>query len=170
MAKGIYKFVCLIALPLCIVGCNFDKKEKAQALDTQIGRINDTLLVHAKHWGDELKIAINTLDFSQLEPARMRMQNYIDEKIEVMENVEHVGGSEALVNAELEYLNVERSIAADHFSTFEQFTDSVTMTELEDAYIAVEKGTEKEQEIIKRLHQLREEYAEKNDFPKYVEK
>ncbi len=170
MTNRICKILLLFLLPLYLIGCGYEKREKAEALDRQIGAINDTLLVHAKKWGDEFKIAINTLDFSTLYEPRMKMQQYIDEKIEEMENVAHVGGSEELVKKELEYLRAEREIVTQKFAVFEQFTDSVAIDTLGQAFAEFQLSEDVEGPYLNQLHQLREEYAERNGFPKYIEK
>ncbi|MCB0699942.1 MAG: hypothetical protein H6551_08380 [Chitinophagales bacterium] len=170
MTRRIHLLTALIVMTLYIVGCNYDKKEKAAALDARIGGINDTLLLHGKAWGDELKISVNTLDFTQLGTVRTKMQGYIDARIDEVGQLEHVGGSEELVQTELEFLETERNIVENRFSAFEQFDDSVTMDELTEAYAQIQISAEKEQALLKKLQSLREQYADKNGFPKYIDK
>jgi hypothetical protein len=151
-------------------GCNFDKKEQCIKLDTMIGVINDSLAAQANVWGDELKIAVNTLEFAQLQPVRMKLQAYVEERMAYMQKVKNVGGSEELVKAEIEFLKTEKDIVENRFSLFEQFTDSVSMDELSSAMAYIQMGGETEQAQLAKIFKLREEYAERNGFPKYIDK
>lgn len=166
--SGIYAL--LLIVMLSAVGCGYDTKQRAEELDHRIGSINDTLLLHGKEWGDELRVAVNTLDFSQLEGVRMKMQHYIEEKIEEVDDIKHVGGSEDLVAKELEFLKMEHDIVKNKFSAFEQFDTTVSMEQLTEAYAKVQISGEKEGEVLEELHKLREEYADENGFPKYIDK
>lgn len=162
----------LIAL-LCILmaaSCDFDKKEKCRQLDNEIATINDSLLWYGSQWGDELEIAVNTLDFTQLRPIRVEMLNYIERKTEDVKEMDNVGGSEELLKTELEFLDVEKKIVQNKLSAFEQFDDSVTMDELTTAYTAMQVSAVQEDELLREIHKLREEYEVKNDLPKFLDK
>lgn len=169
MYKLTHIFTIIIAV-LIISSCGNEKKEECARLDASIGAINDTLLNYGQKWGEELEIAVNTLDFSELPATRLDLQSYIDRKIEYVEGLEPIGGADSLIAAELEFLKVERQIIANKFSAFEAFNDSVTMEELTAAYVEVQKSASQEQKHLEAVYKLRETYAEKNDFPKYIDK
>lgn len=169
MRQRIYHIATLLVF-LSIVSCNFNKKEDCAKLDKQIAQINDSLLIHGKNWGDELKIAVNTLEFSGLQPIRLRMLDYIERKIEVVKDMENVGGSEELLEKEIEFLEAEKDIVVNRLILFEEFNDSVTMDELSKAYVIMQTGAVKEEELLETLFKLREEYADKNGFPKFIDK
>lgn len=153
-----------------LVSCNFNKKEDCIKLDTKIGMINDSLLKYGAEWGDELKISINTLDFSGLQPIRLQMQEFVDKKIVDVQGLKNVGGSEKLLETELEFLQVEKEIVAGKLSVFEEFTDSAAMDNISAAYAAMQLSALKERDLLEKLHKLRDEYAEKNEIPKYIER
>lgn len=138
-------------------------------LDNAVATINDSLLRYGAEWGDELHIAINTLDFSGLQPVRVKMQAYIDRKIDYVEDLDNIGGSEALLAAELEFLEVEKGIVANKLAVFERFSDSTDMDQMSAAYADMQLSAVKEQDLLKEIHLLREQYAEKNGFPKFIE-
>ncbi len=138
-------------------------------LDNAVATINDSLLRYGAEWGDELHIAINTLDFSGLQPVRVKMQAYIDRKIDYVEDLDNIGGSEALLAAELEFLEVEKGIVANKLAVFERFSDSTDMDQMSTAYADMQLSAVKEQDLLKEIHLLREQYAEKNGFPKFIE-
>lgn len=165
------RFTALTALLFIVLACscNFNKKEKCIQLDNSIATINDSLLRYGAEWGDELHIAINTLDFSGLQPVRVKMQDYIDRKIDYVKDLDNIGGSEALLAAELEFLEVEKGIVANKLSVFERFSDSTDMDQMSTAYADMQLSAIKEQDLLKEIHLLREHYAEKNGFPKFIE-
>lgn len=164
-----FSAVTVILLIVLACSCNFDKKEKCLKLDNTISSINDSLLRYGAEWGDELQIAISTLDFSGLQPIRVKMQDYIDRKIVYVKDMDNIGGSEQLLEVELEFLEVEEEIVANKLSVFERFTDSVSMDQLSTAYADMQLSAVKEQDLLKRIQTLREQYAEKNGFPKFIE-
>ena len=165
------RFSALTALLLIVLACscNFNKKEKCIKLDNTIASINDSLLRYGAEWGEELQIAINTLDFTGLQPVRVKMQQYIDRKIEYVKGMDNIGGSEQLLEAELEFLQTEKEIVANKLAVFERFTDSVAMDQLSTAYADMQLSALKEQELLKQIHTLREQHADKNGFPKFIE-
>lgn len=161
--------VIIIGLTALLASCDYNKKEQAIELDNRLSKVNDTLLHLGKQWGDEFEIAVNTLDFTHLQPLRVKMVKYIDGKIEYVEGLDNVGGSEELIKAELDFLKAEKDIISKRFVIFERFTDSVSMDELSNAYTGVLMGAEREQQKLEDLQKLRLEYAEKNGFPKPIE-
>lgn len=158
-----------ILLIVLACSCNFNKKEKCMKLDNSVASINDSLLRYGAEWGEELHLAINTLDFTGLQPIRLKMDEYIGRKIEYVKDMDNIGGSEPLLEAELEFLHMEKDIVAGKLAVFERFTDSVAMDQLSTAYADMQLSALKEQELLKKIHTLREQYAEKNGFPKFIE-
>lgn len=159
-----------LLLLLLLSSCDFNKKEKCIALDSKIATTNDTLLKFGNDWGEELKIAINTLNFSGLQPIRTQMQVFIEQKMVEIKALDNVGGSEKLLATQMEFLELEKEIVINKLATFEQFTDAVQMSQLSDAYASMQVSAVKEQELLEKIHKLRDEYAEKNGFPKYIDK
>lgn len=155
---------------LLLASCDFNKKEKCMALDNNIAAINDSLLRLGSEWGDELQISINTLNFSGLPAIRSEMQDYIARKLTEVKAMENVGGSEKILETELEFLATEQEIVLTRLTVFEQFTDSVKMDELSDAYADMQLSAVKERELLDKLHKLRDEYADKNGIPKSIER
>lgn len=158
-----------LILMVLVCSCNFNKKEKCIQLDNTVAAINDSLLRYGAEWGEELQVAINTLDFTGLQPVRIKMQEYIDRKIAYVKEMDNIGGSEQLLSKELEFLEVEKGIVANKLSFFERFSDSASMDQLSTAYADMQLSAVKEQDLLKEIHVLREQYAEKNGFPKFIE-
>lgn len=163
-------WILVFLLIITSASCVFDKKEKCRELDNEIATINDSLLWYGSQWGDELEVAVNTLDFTQLPPIRIRMQDYIERKISTVQDMDNVGGSEELLEAELKFLKVEKKIVQQKLSAFEQFDETVSMDELSTAYASIQVSAVEEDELLREIHRLREEYEVKNDLPKFLDK
>lgn len=159
-----------ILLITLFLSCDFNKKDDCIRLDNDIAAINDSLLMYGSKWGDELKIAVNTLDFSGLRPIRVEMQGFIARKTEYVKGMKNIGGSEKLLKTELEFLETEEEIVKYKLSVFENYDESVVMDELSDAYANMQLSAVKERDLLEKLHRLREDYAEKNEIPKFIEK
>lgn len=159
----------LIALIVSITSCDFKKQENAMLRSIEIAAINDTLADQGKIWGDELRIAVNTMDFSNMKSARVDLQAYIIKKIDHISNMKPVADSEELQKAEKEFLEFELKMIDNHFVVFEKFNENTRQEELENAYLGILQYNEIEQEKLKHIYNLREDYAEMNDFPKPIE-
>lgn len=160
----------LALLCVTILSCNFNKKEDCIQLDNTISTINDTLMVKGNNWGEEFEVAVNTLDFSQLHRARTDMQSYIEGKIKVVNKLKPVGKADDLIAAEIAFLKFEQEVVANKFSVFEQYDTTVSMDELTESYVNLQMSSDTEQELIEQVQRKREEYAERNEFPKFIDK
>ncbi len=160
----------IIALfTIIISSCDFNKEEKAMMRSTEIAAINDTLAEYGQLWGDELRIAVNTLDFSNMKTVRGKMEDYLKEKIAFINTLEPVGGSQDLQGAEKEFLEFELKMVENHFVVFESFNENTRQEDLENAYMQIMQYNQEEQKMLKNLYELREQYADKNGIPKPIE-
>lgn len=159
----------ILVLMTVFASCDINKQEEAMKFSNEIAATNDTLAFHSSKWAEELKVAINTLDFSQLHKYRTNLTDYIDRKITEVEQMENVGGSEEMQKAELEFLRFEKGIVNTYFSAFEQMDSTTTLETIENAYMAVMQQGDKEQKMQQNMQKLREQFADKNGFPKPIE-
>lgn len=164
-----FSLILVAILAITIASCDFGKQEKAMRRSIEIAAINDSLAEQGKIWGDELRIAVNTLDFSNMKKSREDLQVYVGEKIAQLKAMKPVANSEELQKAELEFLEFELKMIDNHFVVFEGFNEFTTKEDLENAYFGILQYNELEQEKLKHIYDLREEYAEKNGFPKPIE-
>lgn len=157
-----------IILTILVASCNLNKREDAMKWNNTLAGINDSLFFYGKNWNEELAVAVNTRDFSQLPEQRIQMEAYIDKNIVRVQGLNDIGGSEGLKKAELSFLAFEKELIQSQFSQFERFTDSTSDQTITEAYKTLLLHTAKEQEHLAELSKLQDEYAEKNDFPKPV--
>ena len=137
-------------------------------LSAELGFTNDSLFYYGKLWNDELKVAVNLSDYSNLRPIRIELQNYITRKEDHIRNMEDVGSSKELREAELDYLAFEKHIVRTRFIIFETFDDSTHTEELAKAYQDLLGAMEQEKPKLDRFQQLQQAYAEKHGFPKPI--
>lgn len=158
----------LFILAVSLASCNLNRREDAMKLNNTLAAINDSLFYYGKNWNEELEVAVNTKDFSQLAPQRQGMEAYINKNIERVSEMEDIGGSEELRKTELEFLTFEKELIQNKFSLFEGFTDTTSIEVLTETYKTLIEFTGKEQQYLAKLSKLQDDYADKNDFPKPV--
>lgn len=157
------------ALAVLFQACSFDTKEKAAKLSSELTAVNDSMYHFGRTWFEEFKVAVNTKDFSELPAHRTNLASFIDRKVEYIKKMEDVGGSEKYKQAELDILNFEKNTVLPKFVIFESFTANTTDEEIAEAYNVLMSTLNEEQEKLNVVYKLRDEYAEKNDFPLPVE-
>jgi hypothetical protein len=141
-----------------------DDSQEALKLNNTIVAINDSLFAKGKVWGDEFRIAFNTGNFSSLQPLRMDMQQFVDSKLEVVNSMKDVGGSEELRRSEIDFLQFEKqaiSTTMSRFETFNDSTDSLTVQQSVSELLVISKT---EQEKLDALRNLQYKYSQANDF------
>lgn len=159
-----------ILLLFLIASCNLHKKEDAQQLSINLTAITDSLNYYGKAWGSEFEIAVKTRDFTHLQPMRENMQGYIESNIINTMSIKDVGDSKQLRESLLDILNYEKDTVLPKLMVFERFdtaTDEQTITVAYKDMIATSPTDLKKYEIMFRYL---DEYAEKNDFPKRINK
>ncbi|MEZ5017193.1 MAG: hypothetical protein R2800_09085 [Flavipsychrobacter sp.] len=164
-----FSLILVAILTIIVASCDFDKQEKAMQRSIEIAAINDSLAGQGKIWGDELLIAVNTLDFSNMKNAREELVGYVNKKIAKLKAMKPIAGSEELQKAELEFLEFELKMIDSHFVVFESFDENTSKEDMENAYLGILQYNEIEQEKLKHIYDLREDYAELNGFPKPIE-
>lgn len=167
----------VILLSMLFASCDWGNSEAAERLDRQIANINDSMSYYGKTWGDELKIAVNSLDFSNLQPVRLKMQQFIEKKTAEVDKIEPVGKSGKLLKAEMDFLKFEHAVVKEKFAAFEKYDDTVyenySETELTQqlgaTYSDLLKALEQEYHHMEKIQSLREEYAVESGFPKPID-
>ncbi|MBS1773539.1 MAG: hypothetical protein JST82_11825 [Bacteroidetes bacterium] len=157
-------------LVLAFSACNMHKREDAIKISNDITNINDSLTVYGKMWTDELNIAVNTGDFTKLSGVRLQIERFIDGKIEYVGSIQDVGGSENFRKSELDILKFERDSILPRSAAFEYFNESTSDAAIQNAYNNLMHATKSEVVRMENVYKLGDEYAEKNDFPKPLQK
>jgi hypothetical protein len=151
-----------------LASCNLNKREDAIKLSSALMVANDSLSYYGRDWNEELKIAVNTRNFTGLPESRKKLESYIDRKISELKDMEDVGGSEKLRESEIDILSFEKNVIQTKFTAFEQFNANTPLPQITTAYESLLKERETEVKKMSAFEKLQDSYAEKNDFPKPV--
>jgi hypothetical protein len=168
MVKLDYRLLLALALISVLASCNLNKREDAIKLSAALMVANDSLSYYGKEWNEELKIAVNTRNFTGLPPSRKQLEAYIDRKIAEIDAMEDVGGSQKLKAAEVDILAFEKTVIQTKFAAFEQFNANTPLDQITHAYESLLQQRETEVKKMEGFQKLQDSYAEKNDFPKPV--
>ncbi len=146
------------------------KREDAQKLNSELLLINDSLNHYGKVWGDEFKVAVNTKDFTHLSELREDISTYLNQKSVFVRSMKDVGGSEAFRQSVLDILQFEKDVILPKMAAFESFDSATTDENIKAAFSDMMATTR--DDLIKHDTMFRRmnAYAEKNDFPKPVDK
>lgn len=151
------------------VSCNWNNREEAIKLCNELTRVNDSLNVMGKDWMDEFKPAVNTKDFTFLQPKRQHIQDYITQQTTYVKGLKDVGGSEKLRASLLDILQFENDVVLPKMKEFESFSGETSDDTIQKAFneliVTTKEDMAKHEVMFKHL----DEYAEKNEFPKPIE-
>lgn len=157
----------------CIVfatSCNLTRHEDAFQLSNELVQVNDSLNHFGKIWGDEFKVAVNTRDFTHLEEFRQNIQYYINERSVHIRAMKDVGGSGPLRESMLDILKFENEVILPKMKTFETFNANTPEDTIKFAFQDMMSTTKEDLAKHDVMYKLLDEYAEKNDFPKPLDK
>lgn len=154
----------LVFLTLMLVFASCGKKLTPVQLDAEIVTINDSLKMKGQGWVTELGKSFMSRNFSALEPLRKDISGFLDEKIEHVENMKDVGGSEEYRQAELDFLKYERNMVETAFMPFEKFDATSTNDQIQGVLNQLAPISDKEVEKMDKISALQVKYAEKNNF------
>jgi len=158
----------MLALSVIAFSCNINKQADAIKLSNDLSAANDSLAYYGKMWNEELKIAVNTSNFSNLKPIRTKLQDYINSKEAEVSAMHDIGGSEQMRHCELDILGFEKNVVQNKFIVFEGFTDSSSDEQITNAYRDLLQMTGQEEAKMANFQKLQDEYADKNDIPKPI--
>lgn len=148
--------------------CNINKQADAIKLSNDLAAANDSLAYYGKMWNEELKIAVNTSNFSNLKPIRIKLEDYINRKSIEVSSMHDIGGSERMRQCELDILGFEKNVVQNKFIVFEGFTDGSSDEQITNAYRELLQMTGQEESKMANFQKLQDEYADKNDIPKPI--
>jgi hypothetical protein len=159
-----------IILLLMIASCNLHKKEDAQKLSTDLYTITDSLNYYGKAWGAEFEIAVKTRDFTHLQPMRENMQDYIENNIISTMSMKDVGDSKQLRESLLDILHYEKDTILPKLTVFEHFDNTTDEQVITIAYKDMISTSPADLKKYETMFRYLDDYADKNDFPKPLNK
>lgn len=144
-------------------GCS-SKKDKMIAINNKITETNDSLFMKGEAWGEEIGAAWSGKDFTRVATLHADVLGYIDRKEEEIKDMNNAGGSEKLKDAELSFLEYEKSILTPA-AVFNGFNASTSQETFMAAYQQMQTSAQNENQKLLEIQQLQKEYAQKNQLP-----
>ena len=160
----------LLVFAMFFAACNLHRREDAIKLSNELTQVNDSLNYFGKVWGDEFKVAVKTRDFTHLQNIRQKMEVYINQSIQHVNNLKDVGASKPLKSSLIDILKYEKDTILSKLIVFEAFTENTDDTVISGAYKDMMSTTLPDLKKHDVMYNYLDEYAEKNDFPKPVDK
>lgn len=133
-------------------------------LNDKIVNTNDSLMLMGQTWTTALGNAFMSKDYTTLVPIRESIGKFLDGKIEEMDNMKDVGGSEEFRKEEVEFLKYERGMVDQAFMPFEKFNANTTMDEIQTLANSLVSVSTTENEKMNQLKVLQQQYSDKNKF------
>lgn len=162
-------YISALLLVTGLASCSWNNREEAIKLCNSLTRVNDSLNVMGKDWMDEFKPAVNTKDFTYLQPKRQHIQDYITQQTVYVKGLKDVGGSEKLRASLLDILQFENDVVLPKMKEFESFNGDTSDSTLQKAFNELITTTKEDMAKHEVMFKHLDEYAEKNDFPKPIE-
>jgi hypothetical protein len=126
--------------------------------------ITDKVFEYGDNWGRAFQVGMDKLDWSNLKPIRVKMQQYVNSAIQEVEALPEVKGSKALQDIVVEFLNYENKVINEGFKPFENFDgneDEESLKKAIDRMVALGNG---ETDLLEKVMEVQEAYAKANGF------
>lgn len=126
--------------------------------------ITDKIFEYGESWGKAFQSGMDKLDWSNLKPVRVKMQQYVNNAIQEVEAMPEVKGSKALQNVVVEFLHYENRVLNEGFKPFENFDgneDEASLKKAIDRMVELGNG---ETDLLEKVMDVQEAYAKANGF------
>lgn len=143
--------------------CGFAQTTAVEMNDKMVD-ITDKVFAYGEDWGRAFQVGMDKLDWSNLKPIRVKMQQYVNNAIQEVEALPDVKGSKALQNIVVEFLNYENKVINEGFKPFENFDgneDEESLKKAIDRMVALGNG---ETDLLEKVMDVQEAYAKSNGF------
>lgn len=160
-----YSMKKLLLTGVMILGslCGYAQTTAVEMNDKMVD-ITDKVYAFGEDWGSAFQRGMDKMDWSNLKPVRVKMQQYVNGAIQEVESMQDVKGSKALRDAVIAFLNYENRVIKEGFMPFENFDgneDDVTVKKAIDKMVAL--GNE-EMDQLEKVIEVQEAYAKANGF------
>ena len=133
-------------------------------MNNTLARINDSLYVMGREFGNMLGAAVQSRNFSVLAAPRLRFSSFIDSSKAKLQQMKDVYGSGPLRKSEIDLLEVETHMVNDDFSPFERLTSFATLQQINELFDKIKADSEIESEKMATFKREQRLYAKRNGF------
>ncbi len=121
-----HSFELILLFTFCLFACRFPNKNQAKKLNGVVCDIYDSLIYKNNSWNSTYEEARVSKNFSKLVLIRIQLAYFIDENMEIVNQLKDIGGSEGLRKSELELLGFEKQKVMDYYLPVENFDANTT--------------------------------------------
>jgi hypothetical protein len=126
--------------------------------------ITDQVFEYGENWGKAFQVGMDKMDWSNLKPIRVKMQQYVTNAIQEVEAMPDVKGSKALRDVVVEFLNYENKVINEGFKPFENFDGNEDDESLKKAIDNMVALGNVETDMLEKVMDVQEAYAKANGF------
>lgn len=149
---------------MILIGLCGRAQTTALEMNDKMVDITDKVFAFGDEWGKAFQRGMDKMDWSNLKPVRVKMQQYVNNAIQEVEHMQDVKGSKALRDAVVAFLNYENKVIKEGFMPFENFDgneDDETVKKAIDKMVALGNG---EMDELEKVMEVQEAYATANGF------
>lgn len=148
-----------------ISSCGVIQSKNALAFNDTLMKMNQQIVADATVWSDSIKAFAVSSEYSKLQPIRLNIEKNIDNFIARVTKMDAIGTTgEKFKNEELVFLRLEKEVISKGFSPFETITATTTDEEKQKISAGISALIQNEQEELKNLKSVQEEFAKEYKF------
>jgi len=148
-----------------ISSCSVIQSKNALAFNDTLMKMNQQIVTDATVWSDSIKAYAVNSEYSKLKPIRLHIEQDIDNFIARVTKMDAIGTTgEKFKNEELVFLRLEKDVISKGFSPFETITATTTDEEKQKISAGISALIQNEQEELKTLKSVQEEFAKEHKF------
>lgn len=136
----------------------------ALELNDAMADITDSLYQAGSEWGKAFGDAYKTGRYDLIKPYRVRLENFINQKLEYVVTMKDINNSKSLRLAVIEFLSYEKRLLQEAFLPFERLKSSVTKEEVQKLIDNLTTLAAKEKDMLAKVSEAQELYGAENGF------
>ena len=157
-----------LILTLSIVATAFIAKAQqpttALELNNIMADITDSLFMGGSEWGKAFRDAKKSGRYDLIKPYRVRMENFINRKIEYVLTLKDINNSKPLRLAVIEFLSYEKRLLQEAFIPFESLKPSISKEEVQKLIDNLSTLAAREKDMLAKVSEAQELYGVENGF------
>ena len=149
-------------MALLHTSCMSGEKKKVYDFNQKLAGISQGLNKRGLEFGNELKTAVTSHDFSKTAASCKDLKDYVDAKIQEVTATENVGGSETLKSTMLDFLQYEKRLITEGFEPFARMDKNTPDEDVQAAVRTMMDKSGEENSYLTKVQQEQKAYAAKN--------
>ena len=160
-------FLLLLTIVLCSPFKIYAQKlpQKPQEVGVYVRALVDSMRTHGQKLGAQIGLAVNTRDFSIVEPARKDVDTYLDSCKARVQQIKDFEGMAAFKTALLTYIDAQKTASDKLSAPFEKFNEKTPAAEINAAIKKIKENPQTEgQKALEALNEAMKKFAAQNNI------